>query len=172
MIDRYSNDNILGFHRHCNFKESWSGGGRGESVGKRKKKQGEEKKKIKAKEEKLCQDPSLFLREISLPYGFAVNGNTETICCSATFNPQRILKKQCSVLFYDSVHIVRCFHCTSSAVAFPAQQIPPVAFELATFSLLCAPFSWLSGHASFSATPLQSAAAPKPSVMWSETLAY
>lgn len=49
-------------------------------------KKGGEKKK-RAREEKLCQDPSQFLGEIKLPYGFAVNRNTETICHAATFKP-------------------------------------------------------------------------------------
>lgn len=140
MINRYSNDNILAFHTRCNFKESWGGEGQ---CGQKKR----DRKKNKAKEEKLCQDPSLFHREISLLYGFAVNGNTETICCSATFNLQWILKKSCSVLFRDSIHTIRFCHCSLSPVAFSA---PPVVFELSTFSLfaLCLFPDWLDMHPS------------------------
>ncbi len=46
-----------------------------------------ETKKMRAREEKLCQDPYQFLGEIKLPYGFAVNRNMETICHGATFKP-------------------------------------------------------------------------------------
>ena len=140
--------------------------------------------KMRSRGEKLCQDPSQVLGEIKLPYGFAVNRKYRQFAMLRLINLngvwRNIFKSMQQSFFYFHVFwgifssYPRPCCIFSSAVPSCGLLIEAELSVLSLFTSSLFPL-WLSGHASFllfGSTPLPSAAAPKPCVMWSETLAY